>query len=168
MAPHRDELAAAYERVAALEARVDELEAPKKDAGTAATVDAEKTTPSVTHWSTGEPSTKDVVVGLLGGILVGLMGMALNVWQFTRIDLARHMHKPFMSHPAVMLVSLVSVVGLAVCLPRAYWPVALLSTRDESGTWSPGFQRTRRQWAGLALVFAVLNVLLFVVGPRFV
>ncbi len=181
MAPHRDELAAAYERVAALEARVDELEAPATDASAKESTDTiaeakpNKTlgkqksgkSESANTWTSGAPTTKDVVVGLLGGIVVFLLAMGFNVWQFSRIDLGRPATKSFMSNPVVFLTSLVAVAGLAGCLPRAFIPVTFMSTKDEWGNWSPGFQFSKGRWAALAAVFAVINALLFAVGPRF-
>ncbi|MDP3275491.1 MAG: hypothetical protein Q8Q09_09875 [Deltaproteobacteria bacterium] len=123
--------------------------------------------PQPNTWSSGAPSTKEALVSVLGGGVVAMVVIALNVWRFTRIDAGRPASRSFMSRPAVFLVSLVACAGLAVCVPRVFSPVPWMSTRDEWGNWSEGIQLSKARWAALSLGFALINVALFAIGPKF-
>jgi hypothetical protein len=183
--PHRDPLAAAQERIRALEDRVDELQSEKDDAKPPAEKrsSGEKTN-QVKDVSSAEdpgkamralvndalsshPTTKDALVTVLGGLAVGLVAMGATVYAFATIDAARRIaHKPaLLDQPQVFLATLVAVVLLSIALPRVVHPAPFGRTRSEDRmTYSPGVRLGRPAWAAIAFVAVVIDVLAFVLG----
>ena len=199
--PHRDDLAAARARIAALEDRIDGLEAKKKEPevplyapppvvtppleGQAAriasriarakemTANAERDASSTDMRAmigaalASHPTSKEVLVTVVGGGAVGLLGMAANVLLFVTVDEARrHSGKAALfGSPAIVLATLIAVTLLSVALPRAFFPVPLGRTRSEDGTtYSAGLRLSRSVWASIAGGALLIDVLAFVLG----
>ena len=183
--PHRDPLAAAQERIRALEDRVDELqsekdkpEAPARTSAPRAKADPVKGVTSaedhgkamrafVNDALSTHPTTKDALVTVLGGLAVGVVAMGATVYAFATIDAARRLaHKPaLLDKPQVFLTTLFAVVLLSIALPRVVHPAPFGRTRSEDHmTYSPGLRLGRPAWAAIAGVAVVIDVLAFVLG----
>lgn len=116
---------------------------------------------------TFHPTTKDALVTVLGGLLVGLAGAGATVYAFASVDSARRIAQqpPLLDQPQVVLPTLFAVALLAVSLPRVVHPVPFGRTRSEDRmTYSPGIRLGRPMWAALACVAVVVDVLAFALG----
>lgn len=186
MAPHRDDLEAAQQRIRALEDRVEELEAekhappeppapaaPPKDRVAARIARAKKLTRDAERAAAeGEqmaeqmravadralathPTSKDVVVTLLGGGGVAFVSFFVNATLFA----------PRGPAPVPMMVLAVAIVLQSIAIPRVFHPAPLFRTRSDDGqTYSPGIRLAPGKWAFLALFALVVDVLVHLVG----
>jgi len=173
--PHRDPLAAAQERIRALEDRVDELqsekdkpEAPDRKKDVSSAEDPGKAMRALVDAAlSSHPTTKDALVTVIGGLAVGLVAMGATVYAFATIDASRRIaHKPaLLDQPQVFLTTLFAVVLLSIALPRVVHPAPFGRTRSEDHmTYSPGLRLGRPVWAAIAGVAVVIDVLAFVLG----
>lgn len=167
MADYRDELGAARAKVEALEARVRDLEGQRSDDPPSGepqqgsdVVAPPSRPPRVSTWSPGnEPTTRDVVVSVVGALVTGLVLFAATIAAIT----ARHEG----GHDVatwVFAVTITTTFVAIVTVPRAFVPMPVLNTRSESGDWDGGWRLRRRTWVMLSVGVLVTHAVALAVG----
>lgn len=161
VAPHRDELEAAQQRIRALEDRVEELvaeqrpappeppqeravEPPKKESpkhrrsrgqnqAHAAQVAVNETRALVDQALSTHPTMKDALVTVLGGIVVLLVTGSVNLVIFFVLDEPRRIAREpaLFDQGHIVALVMLAVAVISVALPRVLHPAPIFRIRSE-------------------------------------